>query len=71
MMRKDNEIKWKPEVKWYFEDIKKDYSESPVLVSLDFSKYFLIFSFASKHTMAGVLLQRNHEGNEKPIAFYN
>ena len=50
---------------------KKAISESPVLVSTDFSKDFLMFSFSSEHTMAGVLLHKNHEGNEKPIAFYN
>ena len=47
MLRKDNEIKWTPEAKQYFEDIKKAISESLVLVSPYFSKYFLIFSFAS------------------------
>ena len=61
---KDKEIKWTPEAKQSFEDIKKAISEAPVLESLDFSKYFLIFSFASKHTMSGLLLQKNYEGNE-------
>ena len=45
--------------------------EAHVLAIPDLSKYFLIFSFASEHTMEGVLLQKNHEGNEKPISFYN
>ena len=58
-------------LKKYFEDMKKDILEEPLLVSPDFSKDFLIFSFASEHTMEGVLLQKNHEGNEKPISFYN
>lgn len=54
-----------------FEDIKKAILKAPVLVNPDFSKDFLIFSFASEHTIAGVLLQKNHEGNEQPIAFYS
>ena len=29
----------------------------------------MIFSFASENTIAGVLLQRNFEGFEQPIAF--
>jgi len=42
-----------------------------MLVSPDFSKDFMTFSFASEHTIAGVLLQKNEEGNEQPIAFYS
>jgi hypothetical protein len=38
-------------------------------VSLNFSKEFLIFSFASNDTIAGVLLQKNEQGNEQPIDF--
>ena len=58
MLRKDNDIKSTPEENKYFEDIKKDISEAPMLVSPDFSKYFLIFSFSSEHTVVGVLLQK-------------
>ena len=68
---KDKQIKWTPKDKQSFEDIKRAISEAPVLTSLDFSKYFLIFSFSLEHTVAGVLLQKNHEGHEQPIAFYS
>lgn len=71
MLRKDNNIEWTPEAKKSFADIKKAISEALVLVSPDFSKDFLIFSFALEHTIAGVLLQKNQEGNEQPIAFYS
>ena len=47
MLGKEKEIKWTSEAKQSFEDIKKDISEAPVLESPNFSKYFLIFSFAS------------------------
>ena len=50
MLRKDHEIKWTVEAKKSFKDIKHAISEAPVLVSPDFDKYFLIFSYASKHT---------------------
>ena len=71
MLGKDKEIKWTPEAKHSFEDIKKAISKTLVLASHDFSKDFLIFSFPSKHTVAGVLLQKNHEEHEQPIAFYS
>ena len=42
-----------------------------MLVSPNFDKEFMIFSFASEHTIAGVLLQNNEQNEEQPIAFYN
>jgi hypothetical protein len=42
-----------------------------VLINPDYSKYFLIFSFASYDTVAAVLLQKNDQGKNNPIDFYN
>jgi hypothetical protein len=41
------------------------------LISPDYTKDFYLFSFASKHTIATVLLQKNNEGCEQTIAFFN
>ena len=56
MLRKDSNFKWKVEAKQSFADIKKSLTEAPILVSPNFSKEFMIFSFASEHTIGGVLL---------------
>ena len=45
--------------------------EAPVLVRLDFTREFLTFSFASEDTLAVVLLQKNKDGLEQPIAFFS
>ena len=71
MLKKDQEIKWTTEAKNAFEKIKVSLTEAPVLVSLDFSKEFLTFSFASEDTIAAILLQKNKEGLEQPIAFFS
>jgi hypothetical protein len=71
MLKKDNKIKWTNEDKEYFEGIKKVKGEAPVLASPDYMKKFLIFSFASEHTIAVVLLQKNDEGFEQLIAFFS
>jgi hypothetical protein len=71
MLRKGNEIKWTVESQNYFDQIKKALTESPVLISPDYSEDFLIFSFASFDTMAVVLLQKNVEGLEHPITFFS
>ena len=49
----------------------KAITEAPVLVSLDFSKDFIVFSFASDHTIVGVLLEKNQQNAEQPISFFN
>ena len=71
MLRKDNEIKWNQEAINSFSNIKKALTEAPVLISHDCTKAFHIFSFAYEHTIAGVLLQKNTENLEHPIAFYS
>jgi hypothetical protein len=71
MLKKGNEIKWTVESHSSFDQIKKVVTEAPVLISPNYSKDFMIFSFASFDTMAVVLLQKNDEGFEQPIAFFS
>jgi hypothetical protein len=71
MLRKGNEVRWTSESRNSFKKIKKDLTESPVLISPDYSKDFLIFSFASHDTVAAILLQTNEAGLEKPIAYFS
>jgi len=71
MLKKDSEVKWTIEAKSAFQCIKRVISEAPVLASPDYKKEFLIFSFTSEHTIAVVLLQKNDEGFEQPIAFFS
>ena len=42
-----------------------------MFISLDYSKDFLIFSFASFDTVAIVLLHKNAEGMEQPVSFFS
>eukprot|EP00253_Pinus_taeda_P029668 PITA_29668 len=71
MLRKDAKVKWSLETKQAFESIKTALTQMPVLTSPQFDKDFIIFSFASEHTIAVVLLQKDDQGNEKPIAFFS
>ena len=50
--------------------------KSPALIEDDntevmFVRDFIIISFASDNTIAVVLLQKDDQGNEKPIAFFS
>jgi hypothetical protein len=71
MLRKGSEIKWSPEARKSFEDIKVALTKAPVLASPDFAKDFILFSFSSGHTIAGVLLQKYEQNFERPIAYYS
>ena len=71
MLKKDTAIKKKIEAKDSFTDIKHALTKAYVLISLNFSKDFIVFSFASEHTIAGVLLQKNAQNMEQPIAFFS
>jgi len=56
MLRKGNEVKWTFEPRESFVQIKKALTEAPMLISPDYSKDFLILSFASCDTVVAVLL---------------
>jgi hypothetical protein len=71
MLRKVNEVKWTIESRDSFDQIKKDLTGAPMLINPDYSKDFLIFSFASFDTVVVVLLQKNAEGLEQPISFFS
>ena len=71
MLKNDSEIKWTIEARQSFNDIKKEIIEALVLVSPQFSKDFMIFSYASEHTIAGDLLQKNQHNTEQPISFFS
>ena len=69
LLKKDAKFEWMDEGKDAFKSIKDAISKSPVLINPDYSKEFQIFSFSSEDTIVSVLLQKNKEGQEQPIAF--
>jgi hypothetical protein len=71
MLINGNEVKWTAKPREAFDQIKKALTETPVLISLDYSKNFLIFSFTSIDTVVVVLLQKNDAGLEQPISFFS
>lgn len=71
MLKKDAEVRWTATTREPFPWIKEAFLESPVLVSPDHQKPIQIFSFASPFTLAVVLLQRNQEKKEQPVALFS
>ena len=58
MLKKGHEIKWIAEARRYFKEIEQAILEAPVLVSPYFTKYFLVFSYASEHTIVVVCYRK-------------
>ena len=54
LLKKDAKYEWSKEGKIAFKTIKDAIGKSPVLISLDYSKDFQIFSFAFEDTIARV-----------------
>ena len=56
MLKKGEDVKWDEEPSKAFDEIKEDIKNALVLRALDYTKPMHIFSFASFHTIAIVLL---------------
>jgi hypothetical protein len=69
LLKKDIVVKWDNNNLRYFEDIKDTITKALVLVSSNYSRDFIIFSFSSQDIIVGVLLQKNANDYEQPIAF--
>lgn len=71
MLKRDSEIRWNLEAMKSFDQVKQELTEELVLISLYFTKDSTFFLFASEHTIATILLQKNANGYEHPISFFN
>ena len=61
MLRKDSTLKWRVEAKKSIESIKEALTKTPIIISHNFNKDFIIFYFASEH----------NQGYEQPITFFS
>jgi hypothetical protein len=69
LLKNDTVFRWDDKAIKSFEDIKYAISQAPVLVSPNYSRDFIIFYFSSQDTIVGVLLQKDVDDHEHPIAF--
>eukprot|EP00253_Pinus_taeda_P019632 PITA_19632 len=69
MMKKYVVYKRSDEAKKAFQRIKEAIAEAPALVSLDFGKEFLLYTFTYDVSYALIPTQKNDKGNEVPISY--
>jgi len=71
MLKKENEVHWTREAIEPFSRIKEALQAAPVLISPNYQNPFQVFSFASPNSIVVVLLQKNDEEKEQPVAFFS
>jgi hypothetical protein len=69
MVYKDVEFKWDDEKKISFNNINTTISQSLVLRSLGFRKYFFLYTFACDQLLVAVLTHKDDDNNETPVSF--
>jgi hypothetical protein len=69
LLKNDQRFEWTMDTQEDFNNIKKEITTAPVLISPDFQRDFIIYSFTTKMVVASVLTQRNAKGEEFPISF--
>ena len=67
--KKDYPFNWTAECQQAFEELKRHFTEEPVLIMPDQTKPFQIECDASKYASGAVLTQNNGNGNRHPCAF--
>ena len=69
MMKGNTNFKWSEAGKQAFHNIKDAIANAPVLCHPNYSWDFIIYCYASEHTLSAIIMQSNDEGVQAPIAF--
>jgi transposase InsO family protein len=69
LLKKDRQFNWTDNCQQSFEDLKKRFTEEPVLMMPDQTKPFQIETDASKYATGAVLTQLDSNGDRHPISF--
>ena len=69
LLKKDKTFEWTEECQRSFDELKKRFTEEPVLSMPDHSRPFQIEADASKYASGAVLTQTDVNGDRHPVAF--
>ena len=71
LLQKGRKFQWSSECQQAFEDVKGMLSFKPVLKSPNFSKPFVLYADASGVGVGGVLMQKDLQDIERPVAYFS
>jgi hypothetical protein len=69
LLKKEQRFKWTTDTQEAFNNIKGAIAIAPILISPDFQRDFIIYSFATEAIVASVLTQKNNNGEDLSISF--
>ena len=69
MIKKENKFSWGDKERESFIRIREAIAEAHTLMSPDFRKDFILYTFASDISYAAILTQKNPQEDEVPISF--
>jgi hypothetical protein len=69
LLKKDQKIEWTIDTQEPFNNIKKEITTTPILISPEFQRDFIIYLFTIETIVASILTQRNAKGEEFIISF--
>ena len=69
LLKKDQTFKWTDNCQKAFDELKKQFTEEPVLMMPDQSRPFQIETDASKYATGAVLTQLDLNGDRYPVSF--
>jgi hypothetical protein len=69
LLKKDTKFEWTIECQQVFDDLKKRFTEEPVLAMPDQNRPFQIETDASKYATGAILTQTDVNGDRHPISF--
>ena len=69
LLSEKQSFEWDDPASRAFKEVKEAIAKAPTLFHPDFKKYFIMYCYASDHTMSSILLQKNEKGEEMPFSF--
>jgi hypothetical protein len=69
LLKKEQKFKWTTECQQAFDELKKHFTEEPVLMMPDLTRPFQIEMDASKYATGAVLTQLDANGDRHPVSF--
>ena len=69
LLKKDHKFEWTNDCQKAFDELKKRFTEEPVLMMPDHTKPFQIETDASKYATGAVLTQTDPNGDRHPVSF--
>jgi hypothetical protein len=69
LLKKEQKFKWTTECQQAFDELKKRFTEEPVLMMPDLTRPFQIETDASKYATGAVLTQLDANGDRHPVSF--